>query len=56
VTVRAQNEHGEPFELEAADVLAHALQHEHDHIQGVLFIDHLSPLRRKVALRARKHD
>lgn len=56
VTVRAQNERGEPFELEATDVLAHALQHEHDHIQGVLFIDHLSPLRRKVALRALKRD
>lgn len=52
VKVRALNEHGEPFELETGGVLAHALQHEDDHIRGVLFIDHLSALRRRVALRA----
>lgn len=52
VKVRAQNERGEPFELEADGVLAHALQHEHDHIEGMLFIDRLSPLRRRVALRS----
>jgi len=51
VKVRALNEHGEPFELEADGVLAHALQHEHDHIRGVLFIDHLSALKKRVALR-----
>jgi peptide deformylase len=56
VKVRAQNERGEHFELEATDVLAHALQHEHDHIEGVLFIDHLSALRRRVALRALKRE
>ena len=51
VKVRAQNERGESFELEADGVLAHALQHEYDHIEGVLFIDHLSALRKRVALR-----
>lgn len=56
VKVRALNERGEPFELEADDVLAHALQHEYDHIEGVLFVDHLSPLRRRVALRALKRE
>lgn len=54
VRVRALNERGEPFELETGGVLAHALQHEDDHIRGVLFIDHLSALRRRVALRALK--
>jgi peptide deformylase len=56
VKVRAQNERGEHFELEATDVLAHALQHENDHIEGVLFIDHLSTLRKRVALRALKRE
>jgi peptide deformylase len=56
VKVRAQNERGELFELEADGVLAHALQHEHDHIEGMLFVDHLSPLRRRVALRSLKRD
>jgi peptide deformylase len=56
VKVRAQNEHGEPIELEATGVLAHALQHEYDHIQGILFVDHLSALRRRLALRNLKRD
>jgi peptide deformylase len=56
VKVRAQNERGEPFELAAEGVLAHALQHEYDHIEGVLFIDRLSPLRRRVALRTLKRE
>jgi len=54
VKVRAQNEHGEPFELEADGVLAHALQHENDHIEGVLFVDHLSALRKRMAIRSLK--
>jgi peptide deformylase len=56
VKVRAQNEHGEHFDLEATDVFAHALQHEHDHIEGVLFIDHLSALRKRVALKSLKRE
>jgi peptide deformylase len=56
VKVKAQDERGEHFELEATDVLAHALQHELDHIEGVLFIDHLSALRKRVALKALKRE
>lgn len=39
VKVRALNRHGEQFELEAEDYLARAIQHELDHLNGVLFID-----------------
>lgn len=38
-TVRALNRHGEPFEIEGHDLLARALQHEIDHLNGVLFVD-----------------
>ena len=50
VTVRALNRDGEPFELEATDLLARCLQHEIDHLHGKLFIDYLSFLKRRSAL------
>jgi peptide deformylase len=46
VTVRALNEKGETFEIEADGLLAIALQHEMDHLDGVLFVDRLSSLKR----------
>jgi len=46
VRVRALNERGEPFELDAEGVLAVCIQHEMDHLVGKVFIDHLSPLKR----------
>ncbi|MWJ27276.1 peptide deformylase [Halomonas sp. ZH2S] len=46
VHVTALDRHGEPFELEADGLLAHCIQHEHDHLEGVLFVDYLSPLKR----------
>lgn len=53
--LRAQNLDGEPFELEAEDFEARAICHELDHLDGVLFIDHLRGLRRdKVRRRLRK--
>lgn len=42
---------GEPRELEADGLLARCLQHEIDHLDGVLFVDHLSLLKRKMLLR-----
>jgi peptide deformylase len=48
VRVRAQNRLGQPFELEAEGLLAIAIQHEYDHLQGVLMIDHLGPLRKRL--------
>lgn len=47
VRVRALDRHGEPFELEAEGLLARCIQHEVDHLQGRLFIDYLSELKRK---------
>jgi len=42
VTVRAQNLEGEPIEIEANGFLARAIHHEHDHLDGILFIDRMS--------------
>ena len=51
--VRAQNEHGEPFELDADGLLAVCIQHEMDHLVGKVFVDYLSPLKRaRLAARA----
>jgi peptide deformylase len=46
VTVKAQNEKGQWFEVQAEGLLAICLQHELDHLMGKLFIDYLSPLKR----------
>jgi peptide deformylase len=51
VVVRATNERGEPVELEAEGLLGVAVQHENDHLDGVLMIDHMSVLKRRIALR-----
>ncbi len=51
VKVRAQNVKGEFFEVEGEDLLARALQHEIDHLHGVLFIDRLSRLKRDFVIR-----
>ncbi|HTN52466.1 MAG TPA: peptide deformylase [Anaeromyxobacter sp.] len=48
VWVRALDRAGKPFELEAEGLLAIALQHEADHLQGTLFVDHLSSLKREL--------
>lgn len=47
VKVRALNAEGETFELEAEDLLAVCIQHEMDHLEGKLFVDYLSPLKRQ---------
>jgi peptide deformylase len=47
VTVTALNEQGEEFVLDADELLAICIQHELDHLQGKLFIDYLSPLKRQ---------
>ena len=51
VVVRGLDADGEPVEIEADGLLSRCLQHETDHLDGVLFIDHLSPLKRKLLLR-----
>ena len=45
VRVRALNEKGEPFELEADGLLAVCIQHEMDHLMGKVFVEYLSPLK-----------
>ena len=46
ITVRGIDLHGEEFTVEAEGLLARCLSHEIDHMNGVLFIDHLSSLKR----------
>lgn len=46
--VRALDLKGRPFEFEAADLLSRAVQHEVDHLNGVLYVDRLSPVRRRL--------
>ena len=48
VTVILQNLKGERCEVTAAGLLAVAFQHEIDHLDGILFVDHLSPLKRGI--------
>jgi len=47
IRVNALNEHGEPFEIVPHDLLAVCIQHEVDHLNGKLFVDYLSPLKRQ---------
>jgi peptide deformylase len=51
VKVRAQNTDGEWFEIEGEELLARAFQHEIDHLDGVLFIDRLSRLKKDLIVR-----
>jgi peptide deformylase len=51
VTVRAQNAKGETFEMRGEDLLARAFCHEIDHLNGILFIQHLSMLKRDLIKR-----
>ena len=54
VRVRALDYFGEPFELECEGLLAIAVQHEYDHLEGTLFVDHLSSLKRELIRRRMK--
>lgn len=47
IKIRALDRNGQPFELEADDLLAICIQHEMDHLVGKLFVDYLSPLKRQ---------
>jgi len=51
VRVQAWNEKGRPFTLDAEDLLARVLQHEFDHLNGVLFIDRIDPKKRERLVR-----
>ena len=51
VVVEGLSESGEPIRIEADGLLGRCLQHEIDHLDGVLFVDRLSPLKRKTVLK-----
>jgi peptide deformylase len=51
IRVRAQDREGKWFELEAEELLAVAIQHEYEHLQGVLMIDHMGPLKKRIVHR-----
>ncbi|GLH29909.1 peptide deformylase [Acetobacter pasteurianus] len=51
IRVRWNNVNGDVVEREAEGLLATCIQHEIDHLEGVLFVDHLSALRRNMILR-----
>ncbi|HET8717683.1 MAG TPA: peptide deformylase [Nocardioidaceae bacterium] len=52
VVARGFDQHGEPVTIEGSELLARAIQHETDHLDGVLFIDRLDREARKAAMRA----
>jgi len=59
IKVQAWNEKGQSFTVEADDLLARVILHEYDHLEGILFIDHLSEIKRnkilnKIAKRFKK--
>jgi peptide deformylase len=51
LTVRALDRRGKPFELAADGLLAVAIQHESDHLDGVLMIDHMGVLKKRIVQR-----
>jgi peptide deformylase len=56
VVVVGQTPEGEPRRIEGTELLSRVLQHEIDHLNGILFIDRLGPLRRRMALKAWKRQ
>jgi peptide deformylase len=48
ITVKAVGRDGQPFELSTDGLLAVCIQHEMDHLEGKLFVDYLSPLKREM--------
>lgn len=56
IHLRALDRHGNPFEMDAEGTLAICIQHEIDHLNGKLYIDHLSSLKReRLFKKAEKH-
>ena len=55
VTINAYDENGTAFTLKADDFLARVIQHEFDHLEGILFLDRISRSARKLALKRYQH-
>ncbi len=56
VVLEALDREGRPFRLKAAGLTARAIQHEIDHLDGILFLDHLSLMKRKMLLARWKRE
>ncbi|MCL4865461.1 MAG: peptide deformylase [Gemmatimonadales bacterium] len=56
ITLEALDRDGQPFTMEAEGLVARAIQHELDHLDGILFLDHLSPLKRQVLVARYKRE
>ncbi len=56
IVVEALDRDGKPFRREASGLLARAIQHEIDHLDGILFVDHLSTLKRQLLLSRWKRE
>ena len=56
IVLEALDEQGAPFRLSATGLVARAIQHEIDHLDGVLFVDHLSPMKRQLLVTRWKKD
>ena len=55
IKIKALNQAGKPFELDADGLLAVCLQHEMDHLQGKVFVEYLSPLKQsRISLKLKK--
>lgn len=52
VVAQGVNEYGDPMTIEGSDLLARCIQHETDHLDGIMFIDRLDKQQRKAAMRA----
>lgn len=56
VRLEATDREGNPYTLDADGLLARAIQHEIDHLDGILFLDHLSPLKRQLMVARFKRE
>jgi len=56
IVVEAQDVDGNNISIEAEELLAVCIQHEIDHLKGIVFLDHLSPLKKKMALKKLEKD
>ncbi|WP_411285350.1 peptide deformylase [Lapillicoccus sp.] len=52
VVAKGQDMHGEPVMLEGSEILARCIQHETDHLDGILFVDRMDVEQRKLAMKA----
>ena len=52
VVAKGLDQHGEPVTIEGSELLARAIQHETDHLDGILFIDRMDKAHRKLAMKA----